>query len=215
MKKTIVIVGAGTGLGNHIAKKFGNNNFRIILVSRNIKNLEQYQKDFTNEGIETHIRTANAENNDSLTQVFNQIKSTFGVPDVLVYNVGITTPSSPAETTSEDLARHYQIDVIGAYHSIKQILGQEFQKKKGVILLTGGGLALNPEPSFTALSLDKAAIRSLAFLLNKELSSKNIFVGTITIKGGIKPDTHFSPALIAEKYWELFTTKDSWEIVYE
>lgn len=30
-KKTIVVVGAGTGLGNHIAEEFGRNGFRVIL----------------------------------------------------------------------------------------------------------------------------------------------------------------------------------------
>jgi short-subunit dehydrogenase len=31
MKKTIIIVGAGKGLGNAVAKKFGNNEFRVVL----------------------------------------------------------------------------------------------------------------------------------------------------------------------------------------
>lgn len=33
-KKTIVVVGAGAGLGNHIAEEFGRNGFRVILMAR-------------------------------------------------------------------------------------------------------------------------------------------------------------------------------------
>ena len=32
MKKTIVVMGAGKGLGNGVAEKFGNNDFRVILM---------------------------------------------------------------------------------------------------------------------------------------------------------------------------------------
>lgn len=31
-KKTIVVVGAGQGLGNHVAKRFGKEGFRVILM---------------------------------------------------------------------------------------------------------------------------------------------------------------------------------------
>lgn len=33
-KKTIVVIGAGQGLGNHVAKRFGKEGFRVILMAR-------------------------------------------------------------------------------------------------------------------------------------------------------------------------------------
>ena len=38
-KKTIVVVGAGKGLGNAVARLFGENDFRVILISRNLDRL--------------------------------------------------------------------------------------------------------------------------------------------------------------------------------
>ena len=32
-KKTIVVVGAGQGLGNHVAKRFGKEGFRVVLMA--------------------------------------------------------------------------------------------------------------------------------------------------------------------------------------
>ena len=37
-KKTIVVVGAGRGLGNSIAERFAKENFRVVLIARR-KNL--------------------------------------------------------------------------------------------------------------------------------------------------------------------------------
>ena len=38
-KKTIVVVGAGKGMGNHIAEEFGKNDFRIVLMARKQESL--------------------------------------------------------------------------------------------------------------------------------------------------------------------------------
>ncbi len=38
-KKTIVVVGAGKGMGNHIAEEFGMNDFRVVLMARRQESL--------------------------------------------------------------------------------------------------------------------------------------------------------------------------------
>ncbi|MGF6952423.1 short-subunit dehydrogenase [Neobacillus sp. B4I6] len=59
-KKLIVVVGAGSGIGNNVAKKFGDNNFRVVLISRNQNALEQYVKELSSDGIETYAEVADA-----------------------------------------------------------------------------------------------------------------------------------------------------------
>jgi short-subunit dehydrogenase len=214
MKKTIIIVGAGKGLGNAIARKFGKNDFRVILIARSEAALKEYEEEFTKEGIEVFTHAADAAKPETLTTAFNNVKAKFGIPDVLVYNVGITGLDVPGTVNSEKLMQHYQIDVASAYHSVQQVVSEEFGKKNGVIILTGGGLALNPYAGYTPLSLDKAALRAMAILLNAELKDKGIFVGTVTIAGAIEPNTHFAPELIAEKYWDLYIQRQELEVVY-
>ena len=51
MKKTIVVAGAGRGLGNGVAEKFGGNDFRVILMARNEEHLKEYAADFSAKGI--------------------------------------------------------------------------------------------------------------------------------------------------------------------
>jgi hypothetical protein len=66
--------------------------------------------------------------------------------------------------------------VASAYHSVQQVVSEDFGKKNGVILFTGGGLAIYPHPLYTPLSIDKAALRALAFLLHDELKPKGILL---------------------------------------
>ena len=44
-KKTIVVVGAGQGLGNHVAKRFGKEGFCVVLMARNGESLKRYHQE--------------------------------------------------------------------------------------------------------------------------------------------------------------------------
>lgn len=215
MKKTLLLVGAGKGLGNHIAQRFGREDFRVILISRNEGTLKEYQREFVKEKIEAHVLVADTAKPETLTKAFSSVQSEFGAPDVLVYNVGVTDLDAEHTINSELLMQRYQMDVASAYHCAQLLNTEAFSKKKGAIIFTGGGLALRPEATFTPLSMDKAALRAMVYLLHDEYSEKGIFIGTVTVCGGVKADTYFAPELIAEKYWELYTERSQCEIVYK
>lgn len=215
MKKTIIIIGAGKGLGNHIGKIFGRNGFRVILMARNQTALEKYQREFTTENIECDIWPVDVSDFSKATTVLREVREKYGTPDVLIYNVGVTDADVDCDITAELLLERYCVDVAGCFHAVKEIATSDFCEKKGTILVTGGGLAFHPESAYTPLSLDKAALRSLCMIVKEELEPKGVHVGTVTICGGIKPGTYFSPENIAEKFWQLYQNRDLFEVKYE
>lgn len=215
MKKTIVIVGAGKGLGNNVAEKFGSNDFRIILMARNENSLKEYEKEFKEKGIEVYSFVTDVANKDSVKEAFDNMKEQYGMPDVLVYNVGITAPDDMELLDSTVLESHFAVDVAGAYTCIQQVVNEEFGQRNGTIILTGGYAAIKAFSGYLCLALDKAALRNLALALNNDLKNKGIFVGTVMVCGAIQPDTHFAPELIAEKFWQMYTERKDWELLYE
>lgn len=213
-KKTIVVVGAGRGLGNHVAEKFGKEGFRVVLMARSEHSLQEYKQEFTAEGIETFTYVVDALEPDVLTEAMHWVASEFGTPDVLIYNVGITAPDDPERMDRPELMRHYQVDVASAYHCIRQVANEEFGQKHGTVILTGGGLALYPSAAYLPLSLDKAALRAMAYALHEELKPRGIFVGTVTVCGAIGGDGFFAPSRIAESYWKIYNERGACETVY-
>lgn len=213
-KNTIVVVGAGKGMGNHIAKEFGKKDFRVILMSRRQESLDSYVKEFEDEGIEAYGIAVDAADTDSLTNAFEKIKADFGAVDVLAYNICILEGGKPTELSSAELMRHYQVDVASALHCVLQVLPDMKAKKRGTILFTGGGLALFPMPEYTCVSIDKAALRALAITLNSELKNEGIFTGVVTIMGNISPGTKYDPDDIAKYYWRLYTERKEVELVF-
>jgi NAD(P)-dependent dehydrogenase (short-subunit alcohol dehydrogenase family) len=213
-KKTIVVVGAGQGLGNHVAERFAKENFRVVLVARRSEALAEYQKEFEAKGFEVCMVACDVTDAKSVKAAFKKIHAEVGTPDVLVYNVGITTPDEQP-LTEQDIIRHFTADVVGAYSCIQNVVTDEFAKKQGVILLTGGVAAVSPFPGYTCLAIDKAALRGLTLAMRGELAPKGIFVGTVMVCGIIGGNEHFAPANIAEKYWQMYQERKDWEVRFE
>lgn len=213
-KKTIVVVGAGQGLGNHVAEKFAKENFRVVLVARRSEALDEYKKEFEAKGIEVSTVACDATDAGSVKAAFEKIRVEVGTPDVLVYNVGITTPD--AQPLDEDeVLRHFKADVLGAFSCIKAVATDEFAEKKGAILLTGGVAAVSPFPGYTCLAIDKAALRGLTLAMHNELEPKGIFVGTVMVCGIVGGNEHYAPSNIAETYWQMYQERKDWEVRFE
>lgn len=214
-KKTVVIVGAGKGMGNHIAKEFAEHNFRVVLMARNQESLDSYVKEFEAKGTECYGLIANVADTASLTAAFAQVKEQFGIVDVLVYNAAILSAGFPTSLSSEDLMNHYQVDVASALHCAKLVLPEQEKAGEGTILFTGGGLAMYPMAEYTCVSMGKAALKALAITLNQELKDKGIFVGVVSIMGNVAVDTHYDPAFIAKDYWRHYIERKDVEIIYK
>jgi short-subunit dehydrogenase len=204
-KELCVIVGAGPGVSQGVARKFGKEGYKIALVARKAETLAGYTEELKASGIESSSYVGDAGDFASLEAAFTKIKAELGNPAVLVYNVAAMRQGTPSATSPESLIDDLKINVGGALAAANQVIPAMREQNKGTILFTGGGLALNPNPAVASLAVGKAAIRSLAFSLGAELEADNIQVATVTICGYVRPGTHFDPDLIAEAYWTLHT----------
>ncbi|MDT3983129.1 SDR family NAD(P)-dependent oxidoreductase, partial [Staphylococcus ureilyticus] len=84
--KTFVIVGAGTGLGLSLAKKFGSEGFRVAAISRNTEKLEVIQENLSNLNIEVKTFTADITDLEALKLSIQAIKVEFGSIDVIEFS---------------------------------------------------------------------------------------------------------------------------------
>lgn len=214
MNKLIVIIGAGPGLGFSVAKKFAKEGFDSVLVARNEAVLKDMCSQLSQNGVKSNYRTVDVADEKQLAAVLSEIEDAYGTPDCVVYNTGITAPDAEHLSTSE-LVDHFKVDVAGAYTTVNSIINERFAAKKGALIFTGGGLAMYPVDGFLPLSIDKAALRTLAYILHNRYEKDGIFVGTVTVCGTINGDDYFSSDNIAESYWQMFVNRDKCEYAYQ
>jgi NAD(P)-dependent dehydrogenase (short-subunit alcohol dehydrogenase family) len=129
-----------------------------------------------------------------------------GEIDVLIYNAAAMHESMASLLTFEAFVADAAINIGGALTSVSAVLPSMRARRFGTILFTGGGLALEPYPAWSALAAGKAALRSYAIALHKEVGADNVQVAVISICGIIEPGGPFDPNLIADRYWELHAT---------
>jgi short-subunit dehydrogenase len=217
-QKVCVIVGFGTGVSMGVARAFGKEEYALALVARNPAKLLDNAQTLKADGYVVQTFAADAGEEASLVQAFIKIRAELGDPEVLIYNAAAFTLGKPSAIASEALMADLRVNVAGALVAVQQVLPAMQAKRKGTILLTGGGLALNPFADASSLAIGKAGIRSLAFSLAQELTSSGIHVGTVTICGTVQPGTHFDPDTIAQSYMALHKqTSEAWqtEVIYQ
>lgn len=215
MTKTIFVVGAGKGCGNHVAERFGREGFLVVLMSRSREHLDEYERDLRSKGIETDSAVMDASDLASVTDAFEGMISKHGVPDVLFYNVGITLADADiaGPRDAQVLMDRYRVDVAAAYHAIQTVMGRGFDTKGGAVLVTGGGLALYPSDQYLPLSMDKAALRAMCLALHEAYAPRGVYVGVLTVTGLIAPGERCDPAVLADDFWSMYTERREAEIV--
>lgn len=211
MNKTAVVIGAGSGLGFGLAMKFKKEGFKVVLVARNEMSLREMAEQL---GEDIFYKTADAADAENLKKAIEEIKNEYDTPDVVLYNVGITAPDSD-NLTPKTLVEHFKADVAGAYTTASCFADEKFSEKKGAIIFTGGGLAMYPADGFLPLSIDKAALRTLAYILHDKYKKQGIFVGIVEVCGTINGSPYFSADNIAESYWKMYLNRDKCEYAYE
>jgi NAD(P)-dependent dehydrogenase (short-subunit alcohol dehydrogenase family) len=202
-KPLCTVVGVGPGVSMAVARRFGSAGHRVSLVARNADAVSRFASELGMAGIEARGFSGDASHEASLRTAFDDIHASLGPTEVLVYNAFAFHQANPSELPPSQLVADFQVNVVGALISAQIVINHMKAVSRGTILLTGGGPALEPEPSASSLAFGKAGIRNLAFSLHKELTPFHIHVATVTICGYVRDRTRFSPGNISESFFQL------------
>ncbi|MEK4063160.1 MULTISPECIES: SDR family NAD(P)-dependent oxidoreductase [Paenibacillus] len=211
--KTIAIVGAGPGLGLSIAKKFGTNGFQVALISRNADKLNHLVDELKGLGIEAAAFPADLYNKEQLTAAFQGIKEKYGFIDVLEFSPtsGNYPPTPASQVTEENALDAFQALVVGAIRSVEQVLPEMLAMQDGAILFTTGLSSLYPIPMMGNIGIALSGLRNYANNLHTDLAPQGIYVAHLALGVFIKPGTATDPGLIADAWYDLYTSKSQAE----
>ncbi|MEL7221700.1 MAG: SDR family NAD(P)-dependent oxidoreductase [Bacteroidota bacterium] len=201
--KAVIIIGTGPSLGYALAETFGRQGFHVAMLARSEHNLNDFQEKLQAEGISSSKHPIDIADFTAMRLTLSDIARQYPV-EVLIYNAVVKQLIPPLELDVEIMVKNYRVDVAGALHAVQIILPFMQEQESGTILFTGGGAALTPWTEAPTITIAKAGIRSLAFMLSEQLENTSIKVGTVTIHGSIRPNTAFAPERIAEAYHQFY-----------
>jgi len=197
---TCVILGAGKGIGQSVAKEFKSRGYHVALCARNIENLTQLVEQL---GEGSSAWTVDVSDAEQLKQVLSEIASVHGEVEVLIYNAYSAEPGKGSTLDVDKFNKSLMVNFSSALVATQAVAPAMIAKEKGTILFTGGGFAIQPFHNQTALSVGKAGLRALTHCLHQELARKGVHAATVTICGIVKEGTAFAPDTIAKSFIDL------------
>jgi NADP-dependent 3-hydroxy acid dehydrogenase YdfG len=128
--KTIVIIGASSGIGEAAAIRLASDGHRVVLAARRAERLNQAAERIAAVGGRATARAVDVTDPAALTALTDTVVSEFGRLDVVVECAGLM-PLAPLEARKiEDWDRMIDVNIRGLLYSIAAVLPQ-FQRQRG------------------------------------------------------------------------------------
>ena len=176
-EKSVLIAGAGRGIGKRLAMGFAEAGARVGLLARSQPELDLAKLEIEQAGGNALRIRADIRDVEQMNAAVDRIRVVFGGLGVLVVAAGVQGPIGPFVATKPKAWNEaIEINLIGVANACRAALPPMIEKRSGkIILLTGGGSA-DSRPNFTAYAAAKTAIVRLAECLADEVRDHNVQV---------------------------------------
>ncbi|MET0424259.1 MAG: SDR family NAD(P)-dependent oxidoreductase [Actinoplanes sp.] len=229
MSKTVVVFGAGTGLGAAVARRFGREGYRVALVARNRDRLAALAAALAGEGVEAAVFPADLSRTDEVPALIGRIRERFGRIDVIEYapiTTDLFTPATELDAASE---QHYlNLHLLTPIEIVRAVLPEMLERGDGGILIGQGATAVEPAPFRSGLGPAMAAARNYIQSLHGEVADRGVYAATLHIgamivgsagheaitSGQVKISIDpaliptIEPADLADLMWTMLTKRD-------
>ena len=196
--KVALIIGAGDATGGAIAKRFAQGGYITCMTRRNAEKLQPLIEEIQLQGGKAFGFASDARKEEQVIQLIEDIESTIGEIDVLVFNIGANVPCSILEETARKYFKIWEMACFSAFLVGRAVAKRMVPRQKGSIIFTGATAGLRGSAYFSAFAGAKHALRALAQSMARELGPQNIHVAHIVVDGAI--DTEFIETTFPEKY---------------
>jgi len=193
-KKVILLTGSSSGIGLSLAKLFSQEDFNLVLCSRNIKKLNQLFAKKNN----VYVLKIDLRNELQIRRNIKKIFKKYGKIDILINNAGMCSVERFEKINKNKINNIFKTNFYAPLYLIKECLPKMKKNNFGRIINISSGGSINCSKFFTLYSASKAALNTLAKSLNNEISSYNIKINTLSpgpCKTKMFPKNPLSPKL--------------------
>jgi NAD(P)-dependent dehydrogenase (short-subunit alcohol dehydrogenase family) len=178
--KSIIITGAGSGIGRSTAQAFLNAGWKVGLVGRRTQALEETAGDFDT----ALVLAGDVTVPDQVDAIFAKAADEWGHLDVLFNNAGVSLKGAPIDEIAVDDWMHLMnVNLNGAFLCARAAFGQmRRQDPQGGRIINNGSISAHmPRWGSTAYTASKHAITGLTRTISLDGRPFNIACGQIDI----------------------------------
>ena len=172
--KTVIITGAGSGIGQAIAILFAKQGAHVEVLD-----LKQEAAQGTVDQIQAAGGSARGTGCDvgsyaEVKALFDEVAATHGKIDILVNNAGIAHIGTALTTSEEDMDRLHRVNIKGVHACAQAALAHMTAKNQGVILNMCSIAAQMGLADRFAYSMTKGAVLMMTYSIAKDFIKQGI-----------------------------------------
>ena len=173
-----LISGATRGIGKAISKELNKKGYDLILLARNLSDLENLKGELPNKESKTSIFSIDLKNESELVSLKEKIEN-LNELDVLINNVGVFNTNQADDINSTDLKDLFQINLYAAIELSNLFIPIMKEKHEGTIINIGSVMSLHAASFASNYSITKHAFKGWNDALRDELRAYGIKVSAI------------------------------------
>ena len=192
MKEEVaLIIGAGDDTGAAIARAFAGEGYVACVVRRptHRDKLEALADDIVANGHKARAFAVDARDEDAMVALIEEIERDVGPITVAVFNIGANVRFRTTDTTGRVYRKVWEMACFAGFLMGREVAKRMIERQTGTIIFTGATASLRGGALYSAFAGAKAALRSLAQTMARELGPDNIHVAHVVIDGAI--DSNF------------------------
>ena len=176
---TVLITGAGRGIGRGTALALAEAGCRLSLIDRDLANLDAVAAELRAQGIVVGVAAADVTDGPGLLAAIRGLEAEVGPTDLVVACAGIgsLTPLPP-DMDVDGLRAMFEVNVVGVARTIEAVLPGMIARGRGHIVGVSSVAGFRGLPWMVAYSASKAAVSALLEGLRPALRRRGVTITT-------------------------------------
>jgi NAD(P)-dependent dehydrogenase (short-subunit alcohol dehydrogenase family) len=177
--KTVLVTGAGRGIGKAIALAFAAEKYRVVITGRTAAAIEEVAAEIRASGAEVLASPCDVTDKPQVKNLQIEIERHFGAVQILVNNVGIAPAAGFLEMPDNLWDEVMRVNVSAAYNCCKAFLSAMVDARWGRIVNIASTVARVAYPGISAYATSKHAILGLTRSLAVETARSGVTVNAV------------------------------------
>lgn len=179
--RTVIVTGAGRGIGRAIALRCGAEGAALGLAGRSINDLEDVAEQLRGSGGAAMVVPTDVRDHTSTDAMVIRVEAEHGRVDILVANSGVGGPTAPLwEIALEDWEETYAVNVRGTFLCCRAVLPGMVRRGSGGIVVIGSMSGKRPMANRTPYTSSKMALIGLVRTLATEAGPHGVRVNLVS-----------------------------------
>ena len=215
--KTVVVTGAGKGIGRGIAIDFARQGANVVIVSRTLDDLEKVSSEIRQSGSDGLIVQADVSKEDEVKKIFEETVKKYKTVDILVNNAAISLVGKDnnriTSLSLEEWQQHLDVNLTGTFLCIREALKIMVEKNYGKIIVISSEAGKKGSSLKAAYCSTKFGQIGLAESASADIKGKNINVNIVCPAGVDTPLARINYPELDFKKFGFMETSDVSKVV--